>query len=306
MELKEFMEKVKNGVCAFLGEDTKVELKAVVKNNGVVLQGMIIIREDAAVAPTIYLDSFFEDYKEGKSLGTIVREICTIYEQNRIKEKINFDFFLDYRAVRTRIFQKIINYEQNKNRLENIPHVRFLDMAVVCYYAYMNDFLGKGSVQIDTSHLDMWGISQEDLFRDARENTMYKLGLEIKRMDEIVGEMLLDNLDGVNPKQIEDVMQGTIQSVPMYVMTLRGRYFGAVCICFEEWLQSFADSIGKNLYILPSSIHELILIPDRGKEEPDFLRNMVQEVNAEHVSAEEILSDNIYYFNRSDKSVSLV
>lgn len=306
MELKVFLEKVKNSVCAFLGAGTDAELKEVVKNNGVVLQGLIIKKEGTTVSPTIYLDSFYEEYIRGKSLGEIVQEVSRIYEQNRVMDNIDFDFFLDYNAVRGRIFQKVINYEKNKRMLENVPHVRFLDLAVVCYYAYMNDFLGRGSIQIETGHLDRWGISQEALFSDARENTMQKLGPEVKGMDEILWEMLSENLDGVSSEQFENVIDHTVREVPMYVMTLRGRYFGAVCICFTAWLRSVAEKFGKNLFILPSSIHELILIPDVGREKPDFLKKMVREVNQEHVSREERLSDQVYYFDLSEDMVILL
>lgn len=306
MELKEFLEKVKNSVCAFLGEGTKVELKEVVKNNGVVLQGLIIMEEGTMMSPTIYLDSFYEEYTRGRNFGEIVQEVSRIYEQNRVMDNIDFDFFLDYNAVRGRIFQKVVNYEKNKKMLENVPHIRFLDLAVVCYYAYMNDFLGRGSIQIDTGHLDRWGISQEVLFSDARENTMKKLGPEVKGMDEIIWEMLSENLDGVSEEQFESVVNHTMREVPMYIMTLRGRYFGAVCICFNDWLHAFAEKFGKNLFILPSSIHELILIPDIGREKPDFLKKMVQEVNREHVLREERLSDHVYYFNLPEDKVILL
>lgn len=306
MNLKDFSEKVRKGVCDFLGDGTEAELKEVVKNNGVVYQAIIIMGKETVAAPTIYLDPFFSEYERGKSLGEVVREVCRIYEENRIEDEISFDFFRDYESVRGRIFQKIINYEKNKEILEEVPHIRFLDLAVVCYYAYMNDYLGRGSVQITTEHLDMWGISQEQLFADARENTANKLGPELRDMQEMVWEMLSANLERIDKDQIEDVLRHTVREIPMYVMTLRGKYFGAVCICFPEWLQAFADKFGKNVFILPSSIHELILIPDIGREEPDFLKSMVCEVNREHVSEEERLSDQVYYYRLSDQSVSIL
>lgn len=306
MELAEFANKVKEGVCAFLGNDTEAELKEVVKNNGVVLTAILIAGKDVTVAPTIYLNPFYAEYQQGGCLGDAVRQICEIYEQNKIEEEISFSFFRDYRAVRGRIFQKVIHYEKNRGLLEQVPHIRFLDLAVVCYYAYLNDYLGKGSVQITTEHLDMWGISEEELFADAKVNTTEKLGLELRNMQELIWEMLSSSLEEMDSNQLEETLRCTVQEIPMYVMTLRGRYFGAVCICFPEWLQSFADKFGKNVFILPSSIHELILIPDLGREKPDFLRNMVREVNRDQVSDEERLSDEVYYFERRTGKVSIL
>lgn len=306
MELREFANKVKDGVCAFLGNDAQAELKEVVKNNGVVLLAIMIAGKGVAAAPTIYLDSFYAEYQRGGRLGDAVREICEIYQQNKIENGINFDFFRDYEAVRGRIFKKVVNYEKNRQMLMQVPYIRFLDLAVVCYYAYLNDYLGKGAVQITTEHLDMWGISQETLFADAEENTTGKLGPELQNMQEMIWEMISANPDRLDSHQLEDVLRCTVQEIPMYVMTLRGRYFGAVCLCFSQWLQAFADKFGKNVFILPSSIHELILIPDMGREKPDFLRNMVMEVNREQVSEEERLSDQVYYFDQTTGRVSIL
>lgn len=299
MDFKEFSEKVIKNVTTCLGEDVSAEMKVVTKNNGVKLHGLIISKENLNVSPTIYLDGFFREYKQGKSLGDIVFELVDIYEKNKVSAGINLDFFMDYQAVRGRIFIKAVHYEKNKKMLEDVPHIHFLDLAMVCYYSYMNDFLGNGSIQIETSHLDRWGISEEELFATAKSNTRDKLGMEIKGMQEILEEMLMENV-GVEREEMKSMLQHTKQEIPMYIMTLKGRYFGAACICYEEMLKSFGKQCGKNFYILPSSIHELILIPDTGKEEPETLRRMVREVNAGYVAPEERLSDNIYYFDLSE------
>lgn len=296
MDFNEFSEKVIKNVTTCLGEDVSAEMKVVTKNNGVKLHGLIISKENSSVSPTIYLDGFFREYKQGKSLGDIVFELVDIYEKNKVSAGINLDFFMDYQAVRGRIFIKAVHYEKNKTMLEDVPHIHFLDLAMVCYYSYMNDFLGNGSIQIETSHLDRWGISEEELFATAKNNTRDKLGMEIKGMQEILEEMLMENV-GADREEMESMLQHTEQEIPMYIMTLKGRYFGAACICYEEMLKSFGKQCGKNFYILPSSIHELILIPDSGKEEPETLRRMVREVNAGYVAPEERLSDNIYYFD---------
>lgn len=297
MDFKEFSEKVINSVKTCLGDDVQVEVKNVRKNNDVKLHGLIISKAQSSISPTIYLDGFFREYKQGKSLGDIVYEIVDIYEKNKVSANINLDFFLDYEAVKGRIFIKVIHYEKNEKMLEEVPHIHFMDLAMVCYYAYMNDFLGNGSIQIETSHLDRWGISEEELFATAKSNTQNKLGAEIKGMNEILLEMLTENEEETDKAEFESMLQHTEKDVPMYIMTLKGRYFGAACICYKEMLAAFGKQCGRSFYILPSSIHELILVPDSGREKPEALRQMVREVNAGHVAPEEILSDNVYYFN---------
>lgn len=305
MQYTEFMEKTKKSVSDYLGKDVSVEIKEVTKNNGVILQGLVINSKEESLSPTIYLNGFYEDLKDGRPFSDIVCAIADIYQDNRIAGKINLDFFADYNAVKGRIFIKVINYEKNKKLLEEVPYKRFLDLAVVCYYAYMNDFLGKGSIQIEIDHLDKWGISEETLFQDAEKNTAINLGAEIKGMDEVIKDMLQENFGGEAGKLAEMAEQAK-REAPMYVMTLKGRYFGAACIYNRKLLQSFAEAHSTNFYILPSSIHELILLPDDGREEVKALKSMVEEVNADHVAPEERLSNNVYYFDRFDNKVSLI
>ncbi|MBQ7781635.1 MAG: hypothetical protein IJ405_06390 [Lachnospiraceae bacterium] len=305
MEFKEFIVKIENSIKEFYGENVKVEVKKITKNNGVILNGVVITKEDENISPTIYLEGFFGDYLKGKAFGRIVQEIIQIYEEHKIKVPINMDFFLDYQAVRGRLFLKVINYEKNEERLVDIPHKRFLDLAVVVYYAYMNDYLGRGSIQVNVSHLDSWGVSQEEVFGEAEKNTREKLGVEILGMKDMLWELMGDR-ESPEFEQIRENISCMEKEITMHVLTLRGRYYGAASICFPDMLREFARKCKRNFYILPSSIHELIVIPDTGRENPENLRNMVREVNDDHVDAEEQLSDNIYYFNLESESVILI
>lgn len=306
MNFEEFLSKTENSLRAFWGTGTQIEIKDIRKNNGVLLKGLVITQEKESISPTIYLDGFYQDYLKGKAFGRIVEEIIHLYKENKVKVPISMDFFLDYKVVRGRIFQKVIHYEKNRELLDNIPHKRFMDLAVVVYYAYMNDFLGRGSIQITVSHLDKWGISEEKLFEDASKNTREKLGVEILGMKDMLTELFFDNQCDADAAQVKEAVSYVERDVSMHVMTVKGRYFGAACICDTEMLKCFSERCNRNFYILPSSIHELILIPDTGFENPENLRRMVREVNAEHVEEEEQLSDNVYYFNRSTNTVNIV
>ena len=306
MNFKEFLSKTESSMKAFFGPQAQIEIKEIRKNNGVMLNGLIITEEKETISPTIYMDGFYLDYQKGKSFGRIVEEIINLYRENKVKVPINMDFFLDYESVRGRIFQKVINYERNKELLENVPHIKYMDLAVVTYYAYMNDFLGRGSIQITISHLDKWGIDEEILFEDAIRNTREKLGVEILGMKDMLIELFADNTENMDINQVREATSYVERDVSMHVMTLKGRYFGAACIYDTEMLKKFGEKCRRNFFILPSSIHELILIPDTGLESAESLRRMVREVNAEHVDEEEQLSDNVYYFNLSSNTVKIV
>lgn len=306
MDFNAFIEKVKLSLNEFFGEQADIFVREVEKNNGVILFGLTITRGKANISPTIYLEEFYNEYKRGKDFGTIVYEIVQIYEDNKIETEVNLDFFTRYEAVKNRIFFKVINYEKNKERLQKIPYLRFHDLAVVCYFAYMNDLIGHGFIQIEKGHIEKWGISREKLFSDARRNTRNKLRVEIKGMNEILWEMIAEKVSKMNMEEVRAALAHAEQKIPMYVMTLKGKYFGAACIYQNEALLQFAEKTGKSFFILPSSIHELILIPDEGREKPEVLKKMVRDVNRSHVAVEEQLSDNVYYFDRESERVIML
>ena len=306
MDFITFMEKVSASLQEFFGGKTEITIREIEKNNGVILHGLTIIKEKTNISPTIYLEDFYGEYVQGKALGTIIYEIVTIYENNKVESGINLDFFTDYDAVKNRIFFKVINYEKNKKRLEKIPHMRFHDLAVVCYFAYMNELIGHGFIQIEKSHVEKWGISRDRLFADAKKNIREKLHVEVKGMNEIIWEMMADKVNVMDEEEVLSALEHAERKIPMYVMTIKGKYFGAACICQKEELARFAGRVGKSFYILPSSIHELILIPDEGRETPDSLKKMVREVNRSHVAEEEQLSDNIYYYEKESETVIML
>lgn len=308
MTYTEFQNEVLDKITRMMGADCEVKIREVPKNNGVRLMGLSIMEKDSDVCPTIYLESFYEAYREGAEISTVIGEIYKFHKQYAVKGKVNFDFFLDYSKVKRRIFLKMINYEENKEMLCHTPHVRFLDLAIVCYVACMNDMMGSGAIRVDNEFLKNWDVPKEELFADAGKNTREILGPEIKDMQEMVMDLLLQKWNPVTPEEIKLVEKeayGMSSAVPMFIMTLRGGSFGAVCMYMEEWMEQFFRKCGRGFFILPSSVHELILIPEGNGETADSLRKMVREVNEACVSPEEKLSDSVYYYDPAKKRVEL-
>ena len=308
MNYCEFQNGVVEKIRHLVGEECEITIREVRKNNGVILNGLVITGKDTDVSPTIYLEPFYEAYLQGSTMQELVDEIYRIYDENHIEGQMNLDFFEDYGRVRNKIFHKVINYEQNSDFLEKVPHIRFLDLAIVCYCVYMNDLMGKGSIQIDRDFLDKWGITEEQLFKDAADNTANKLGPEVKSIQDMLFEMLLKEKEITSAEDAFRLWDETMDdagTVPMYVMTVKGCSFGAVCIYHEEWMEAFYNKINMGFYILPSSIHELILIPKEAAASAQELQKMVKDVNLSCVLPQERLSDNVYYYNPLTKRVEI-
>lgn len=307
MEIKEFTQKIQRVVAGKLGEDYQVKLQEVQKNNNVILQGLLILTKDRNVTPTIYLNSFWEAYEAGVTLQAIVERILQIYEEDTPKESVDMSFFKNFDAVKDRICYRLISAEQNQELLGRIPHQEYLDLAICFYYAYEGDVLGSGSILIHNTHLEMWNASTEQLLELARSNTPRLFPWETDPMEEVVREMLAQQQEqGAGAMLEEEEQQEFFARMPMQILSNTKRVHGAVCILYPGLLEKLTAGKGQSLYIIPSSIHEVILLPDSGREEVGRLREMISEVNATQVEPEEILSEQLYYYDILSKQVKIV
>lgn len=273
-----FIEKIKKGMIEYCGEEYRVELDEVRKNNGVVYHGITVIGKQENISPTIYVDELFREYTEGMTLGQVMEKIIGIYEKHKIKQKIDVHFLTDYDWVKERVLYKLIGYEKNKELLKEIPHIRFLDMAIVFYCSILQDTLGSATVLIKNGLCRMWSVDAKELFAFAERNTPRILPPRIVDMRELIGEEGAGNLR-------------------MYVLTNQQKQFGAISILYPQVLERFVKEAGAELWILPSSIHEVILMPKGKGTYGEELREMVTEINRTQVACEEVLTDSVYYYD---------
>ena len=286
MEYREFLENVRKEVESRYDSNVSVTLNHVMKNNGTELDGITIMEKDKNIAPTIYINSFYDRYREGVSLKAVVSEIIRIYNQNKNSININADYFENYENVRKTIVYKLVNYQKNKKLLEDVPYKRVLDLAVV-FYCLIEQRKGvSATALIHNEHLRIWNVTEDEIYNDALKNTPVLLAGSIvpmsKILSEIAGTAPVDNDEKVCEYTGEDIL---------YVLTNSSRVNGAACILYDNLLKKFANDVHSDLYILPSSVHEVIIVPKKNAFDKSELADMVREVNEQGVSQDEILSD---------------
>ena len=297
MEFTNFTTLVQREVEKRAGENYRVKLNDVMKNNGVVLRGITLMQDDRNISPTIYLNPYYDAYENGDTtLGTVIDEVIDTYERNKINRSIDMKFFLNYETVKSRIIFKLINTEKNRELLRDVPYIPFHDLSIVFQCLVSEERFGNASILIHNVHLQLWKVNARELYECALENTPLLQGYELADMNTVLEEMKA--LGGIDDEEIEDMQQ----EVPMYVLSNKSRINGASCILYKDILKDFAMVVDKDLYVLPSSIHEVILLPSDGTQESEQLKEMVREINQSQVEKEEVLSDSVYYYRRSDDS----
>ena len=256
MDILEFAEQVTKRVREKLGDRYRVEVHEVRKNNNVKLTGMVILPECLNISPTIYLDSFHEAYENGTEMDTIVESLLHLYESGLPEKEIDMSFFQDFEQVKDRICYRLIHFERNKEYLESVPYIPFLDLAIVFYYAYEGKQIGKGTIAVCNNHLNMWKVGVTQIYEAAKENTVGLYPQELLPMTDVL-TMLLNDMEEDTSELSERLdPEELLQAVPMQVLSNKERFFGAACMLYPNVLEQIAGDNKEGFFILPSSIHE--------------------------------------------------
>ncbi len=309
MDFNEFKDELIEVIKGKTEENTSITIHTVNKNNGIILNGVVIMRETECISPTIYLEPFFEMAKKGKDIHELADEILALSLEQKNKFNFDVDEFQDINVTCKKILYKLINYNKNEELFKNIPHRRWQDLAIVYYVLVSCDELGTGTILIRNEHLKLWNVGEAELYAFAMDNAPKLLKKTIKTMAEIIldfmDERLMDSEENeITVKAAKEFSENT--PVKMYVMGNKVKLNGACVILYERALASFAEYVENDFYILPSSIHEVILVPASEDVNEQALLSLVREVNENSVTEEEWLSDNIYKYNRSEETIEMI
>lgn len=283
MEFAEFVEDMRERLREEL-PDCEVRVVPVTKNNDTHLTGIFILPEGRAVSPNIYMEEPYERYLKGRPMEELVSDIVRCYEENRMEEDPALPDLTDFEVVKDTVCLKLVNRERNRENLAGMPHRDLLDLAVTYFIPVALDGAENGSITVTDGHFGLWGIDEDTLYRHALENTRRLYPARLVPLAEVVQEMT-----GIRVKE----------KTEMYILYREPReHPGASAMLDTPVLEEFAAGHG-DLYILPSSIFEVLLVPvaDPYSTDPAFYTGMVRDVNRTMVEPEEVLSDNVYLYH---------
>ena len=297
MKYNEFCEKLKLTLASLFKGEYQVKLINVDKLNGVILKGLTVTNKKQNISPTIYLESFYNKYNLGSTIHDIANEIYYDYLQKYVSGDNLFPFpslnFTDYTTVQNKIYFRLINYQMNQQYLKNIPHKRWLDLAIVFNILVNNQQTEISSITITHTLLENWQLTVDDIMKIANYNTPILFSPSSKSLYETIYNILLE--DNVDPSLIN--LMGSNENCPMYVASNTKGIHGASWLLYPNELKKLSTILDSNLYILPSSIHEVIVIPATKELSKSELLNMVKEINQSQVPINEVLSNNVYYYD---------
>lgn len=308
MDYLEFQGMVKELLQELLGNEVKVQIVPVPKNNGIILDGLCIVVPGGDISPVIYLNSYYQQYcSEVLSVPDTVEDILKIFRENQYPDFACARQLTDFSKVKDKIMFKVINRDKNNELLQTVPFDNVLDLAMVFYLMLDKDKNGQMTALIRNSHMELWDVTTAEIKEVAFENTKRELPAKIRSMQDVLKDELIKNLGIADVGDLLETCFGrTVPEPPMYVLTNTADIYGAGCMLYPEILREFSESLGQDLIILPSSTHEVLLIPDNKEMDYKELSDMVTHINQTEVSEEDQLSDKIYRYSRLEDRTELI
>lgn len=296
MNYQQFIEEVERRVKEKIkgNETMTVYIHTAVKNNGKERKGITVSEKGIHISPTIYLEEYFQQFQEGKPIEKIVEKILQLYEEVKCSHPCEESLLQNYEELKGKFACKLIHRGKNEKLLNDIPYVPWMDLAIVVFVLLEVSPYGTATVLVRKEHLEIWGLTEAQLFDEAKKNTPILLPYQFCPMRKLLREICPYAVD-----------EGEEEEESLYVLSNKLRSFGVASMLYDGILEKVGQKLGENYYILPSSIHEVIVVPESKSPVKQDLEEMVREINETQVEEEEVLSDRVYYFSRKENRLFL-
>lgn len=292
MNFSEFETKLKDTLQEMVGSEVSVQPTTQIKNNNTVYHSLIFMNQHDTLSPVIHLNNCYQDLQDGKSFNQIATDIYSLYQKVKNVPPLNVDVLFSLEQIKDKIVYRLVNHKRNETQLKSVPHIRFVDLAIVFYIQLETDAHTSASLQITNKHLDLWKKTTEDIYAYAKENTC--------RIFPASMESILSAMKKLNPDEEcwESVDEESFHDSGFQVLTNTKQHYGASCILYDHMLEAIGQKLQDNYYIIPSSTHEVLILSESIANNCDSLSEIIQNVNRTKVENEEILADHPYYYDR--------
>jgi len=257
--------------------------------------GMTVMPEGQYISPTVNLDQFYGSYLKGMDNKKILGLMAKLLQYEH--PAFDMDWLFEYSKVKDKLFVRISNAEKNKEMLKNIPHRLIEDLAMSCHIFMDEHDGGFGSTTVVNDMLKSYGVSEEQLFADALENSSRRMPAQILSLEDTVRRIADDHPGGIDSD--ESVWEAMI-------LTNSRKLCGASALFYPQIMEMIAEKAGGSYFILPSSIHELLILPDDGTLDAGRLSDTVRRINMEVLDERDFLSDNVYYYSAEHRLFGII
>jgi len=246
--------------------------------------GLVVKEADSNIGMTLNMDSYYRQMEDGMDAGEILKEITdTVITAKSQAPAVDAESLKDYAKLKDSLIMQMVPIEGNEEMLSRVPHKRISDLAVVYRILLSHSECGEASILLTNENCSVFGISEEQLAKDAQEASEKNHPLTIKNMETV--------LFGVPEEEIEDTNG-------LWVISNDTGRYGASAIAYPGALERIAEKLGNSFYVIPSSVHEMLVMPEGTAMRAKDLDGMVVSVNNSEVAEEERLTNHSYHYDK--------
>ena len=307
MNFEAFMESIKKHIKEYLPEsyqDAQVTIREQQKLNNRYM-GLTVIRPGDARIPTINLTDLYRQYYENPKfrITDVLEQISQIIQ--REPERFDVSRLTQYGEAKKHLFMRVSNIEENLQVLDNVPYVERADLAITFHIAVEENEAGRASAIVTNNMMENFGVTRNQLYKDALENSSFIAPVMIDNLGEVVGRMEIEEMEarGASEEEIrkaEERIYVESQYNPMFVVTNETLLYGGSAIFYPGVMDQLGEVLNGDFFILPSSVHETLVVPDDGRISCHELKAMVMAINEKEVAPEDRLTDEVYHYDTRD------
>lgn len=289
MDYQEFSASLIRGVQNRLESGWVLKLRTISRKDTAKIRAVSVYQEDRQISPWIYMAPFYHMFSNGSSLEEQGQELWSIIRMTTGEKRIPSDVFIEFASAAPYLGLRLMSFDENKEFLKQVPHRRYLDLAVICQLMFPCGEDAMGSAVVYRQHMRLWQVTEDILFDTALTGMQAHFPAVLTKL--------------------EDYLQmGGREGKPgsgLYILSNSRSFFGAASLLYPGSCRRACEKLGGSFYILPSSVHEVLLLGLFGQMTDDQLRRTVCEVNNTELLPQEVLSGQIYFYDHEKDQVSI-
>ena len=292
---KGFTELLSEIILAALGEEYQTELSLIRKNNGVMKEVLYVRKKESECMPCFYTEELYASYCNGENEVGLAEQMVNIVLNECAIVRREAQKYLTKEWMSEHLFLRLIQFEKNREWLENAVYIPWLDLAAVVYVLTEDDETGVKSFLLPKSSWEELDVgAPEEYFPKLAENTARLFPEKLWRIETNTEE---ENAGCYRFFRLAEEDKDALSENCLHVLSNYRKINGAATILYPKVLEQIYEGFSGNFFVIPSSIHEVLLIKETRETEEEFLNRMVREVNESQVEPEEVLSDHVYYYS---------
>lgn len=288
MNYKEYKKELQELVQKEIGDQAKVVITTQVKSNDVIKEGITFEEAGTHAVPVIYLEEIYNTYQESQAIEESVETVLDIFRNSSPFQRE--DFALSWDLIKPKIQIRLLKREWNKKYINSLVYREWLDFAIILVVRVSEKEVGSAVASVSKSMLAALQIDEKELWNAAFENLQKEY-------------FFVQDIRSIFIGETRQSQEGT----GVFVATNWNFQYGARVILRKDILKDFAEKNGYNLFILPSSQNEILILGDNGEMQAEDLKEMVASINGDPklISKEEVLSNSVYYYDYKQDEVRI-